>query len=142
MRAVVSATEDLLQFILSEKGVRVRVFLLRDIIGAADVLLQDEVIGCIPSEKLEAIEMTKFEEHYSMLLRIFNGFQYLREAIKLAPEVWTAMLVRMAVKPEVHKFTFDIVSALAMHFSHKLPENSWVCISRFLHKLVKNCSSD
>ncbi|XP_065636521.1 uncharacterized protein LOC111986932 isoform X3 [Quercus suber] len=142
MRAVVSATEDLLQFILSEKGVRVRVFLLRDIIGAADVLLQDEVIGCIPSEKLEAIEMTKFEEHDSMLLRIFNGFQYLREAIKLAPEVWTAMLVRMAVKPEVHKFTFDIVSALAMHFSHKLPENSWVCISRFLHKLVKNCSSD
>ncbi|KAM4122569.1 hypothetical protein ACB094_01G093900 [Castanea mollissima] len=126
MRAVVSATEDLLQFILSEKGVRVRVFLLRDIIGAADVLLQDEVIGCIPSEKLEAIEMTKFEEHYSMLLRIFNGFQYLREAIKLAPEVWTAMLVRMAVKPEVHKFTFDIVSALAMHFSHKLPENSWL----------------
>lgn len=61
MRAVVSATEDLLQFILSEKGVRVRIFLLRDIIGAADVLLQDEVIGCIPSEKLEAIEMTKFE---------------------------------------------------------------------------------
>lgn len=141
MRAVVSATEDFLQFILSEKGLRVRIFLLRDIIGAADVLLEDEVIGRTPSEKLEAIETSKSEKH-PLLIRIFNGFRYLREAIKLAPEVWTAMLIRMAVKPEVHKFTFDIISALAMHFSHKLPETSWVCISRFLHKLVKNCSPD
>jgi aarF domain-containing kinase len=61
MRAVVSATEDFLQFILSEKGLRVRIFLLRDIIGAADVLLEDEVIGRTPSEKLEAIETSKSE---------------------------------------------------------------------------------
>jgi aarF domain-containing kinase len=61
MRAVVNATEDILQFILSEKGVRVRVFLLRDIIGAADVFVRDEVVGCSPSEKLEAIETSEFE---------------------------------------------------------------------------------
>jgi aarF domain-containing kinase len=75
-------------------------------------------------------------------IRIFNGFRYLSEAVKLAPEVWTAMLIRMAAKPEVHKFTFDIISALVMHFSHKFPETSWVCISRFLHKLVKHWSPD
>lgn len=42
MRAVVSATEDLLLFILSEKGRRVRIFLIRDIIQAVDALLQEE----------------------------------------------------------------------------------------------------
>lgn len=61
MRAVVAATEDLLQFILSEKGLRVRIFLLRDIIKAADAFLQDEVVGCILNEKLEATEKSHSE---------------------------------------------------------------------------------
>ena len=52
MRAVVAATEDLFQFILSRKGLRVRVFLIRDIISATDIFLQDEVIRCIFNEKL------------------------------------------------------------------------------------------
>jgi hypothetical protein len=78
----------------------------------------------------------------SMPIRIINGFRYLREAVKLAPEVWTAMLIPMAAKPGVHNFTFDIISALVRHFSHKLPETSRVCISRYLHKLVKNWSPD
>lgn len=50
MQAVVSATEDLFLFILSEKGSRVRVFLIRDIIGAVDIALQDEVFGCSSDE--------------------------------------------------------------------------------------------
>lgn len=54
MRAVVSATEDLLLFILSEKGQRVRVFLLRDILSAADAFLQVEDFGCIIDEKTKA----------------------------------------------------------------------------------------
>ncbi|KAF5456859.1 hypothetical protein F2P56_026292 [Juglans regia] len=141
MRAVVAATEDLLLFILSEKGLRVRVFLLRDIIGAADVFMQDKVGGCIPSENVEARETLEFEEH-AMLTRIVDGFRYFCEAVKSAPEVWTAMLLRMSVKPEVHKFIFDMISALVTHFSFKLTETSWVCISRFLHMLVKKCSSD
>ncbi|KAG2700406.1 hypothetical protein I3760_07G229000 [Carya illinoinensis] len=141
MRAVVAATEDLLLFILSEKGLRVRVFLLRDIIGAADVFMQDKVVDCIPSENVEARETLEFEEH-AMLTRIVDGFRYFCEAIKSAPAVWTAMLLRMAAKPEVHKFIFDMISALVTHFSFKLTETSWVCISRFLHMLVKKCSSD
>lgn len=56
MRSVVSATEDLFQFILSEKGQRVRVFLLRDIISAADAFMEDEVVGCMSKEGLEKIE--------------------------------------------------------------------------------------
>ena len=47
MRAVVAATEDLFQFILSDKGSRVRVFLVRDLLQAYDVFLQDEVFGCL-----------------------------------------------------------------------------------------------
>lgn len=53
MRSVVSATEDLLQFILSDKGQRVRVYLLRDIISAADAFLEDEVVGCMSKDRLE-----------------------------------------------------------------------------------------
>lgn len=78
----------------------------------------------------------------AMLTRVVNGFRSLHQSVKLAREVWIAMFVRMAVKPEVYKFSFDIVSALLTHFSHKVPEASWVCMSRLLHKLAKNdCSN-
>lgn len=140
MRAVVNATEDLLLFILSEKGGRVRVFLLRDVIKAADVFLQDEVAGVL-NEKPEAREASDSEVN-ATYTRVAKGFHYLRQAVKLAPELWTAMLIRMALKPEVHRFSFDIISALIMHLSHKLPETFWICMSRHLHKLVRNHASD
>lgn len=76
-----------------------------------------------------------------MLTRVVNGFQSLRQSIKLGPEVWTAMFFRMAVKPDVYKFSLDIISALVTHFSHRFPETSWVCISRLLHKLAESNSS-
>ncbi|MCD7461996.1 hypothetical protein HAX54_047530 [Datura stramonium] len=78
IRAVVSATEDLFQFILSDKGSRVRVFLVRDIVKAAD-------------------------EH-GVLVRWRGGFHSLGRAVKLAPDLWSAMLIRMMVKPEFQKF--------------------------------------
>ncbi|CAL5434870.1 unnamed protein product [Camellia sinensis] len=139
MRAVVSATEDLFKFILSDKGLRVRVFLVRDIIKAADIFLQDEVVANIFDEKVQARETSESEGH-AMLMRVVNGLKSFRHAVKLAPEVWTAMLIRMTLKPEAHKFTFDIISALLIHFSRKIPETFWICIARILHKLVKNKS--
>ncbi|KAF5934422.1 hypothetical protein HYC85_030593 [Camellia sinensis] len=139
MRAVVSATEDLFKFILSDKGLRVHVFLVRDIIKAIDIFLQDEVVANIFDEKVQARETAESEGH-AMLMRVVNGLKSFRHAVKLAPEVWTAMLIRMTVKPEAHKFTFDIISALLIHFSRKIPETFWICISRILHKLVKNYS--
>ncbi|XP_008220623.1 PREDICTED: uncharacterized protein slr1919 [Prunus mume] len=140
MHAVVAATEDLLRFILSEKGQRVRVFLVRDIIHAADAFLEDEVVGCMFDEKPEARGSPESEGH-DTLKRVVNGFRYLRQAVKLAPEVWTEMLVRMALTPEVHRFTLDILSSLIIHLKGKIPETTWVCISRLLHKTAKNRSS-
>lgn len=61
MRAVVGATEDILVFILSEKGLMVRVFLLRDIIKAADIFLQDEVLGCRLDYKSKARKTSESE---------------------------------------------------------------------------------
>lgn len=61
IRAVVSATEDLLQFIVSEKGLRVRISILRDIIKAADAFLEDEVLGCMLNETSGARESSKSE---------------------------------------------------------------------------------
>ena len=69
-----------------------------------------------------------------MLARMGKGFKYFREVVKLAPEEWTAMLIRMAVKPEVHKFAMDIISALVLHSSHKLQEASWLYLSRLIHR--------
>lgn len=76
-----------------------------------------------------------------MLTRVVNGFQSLWRSVKLAPDVWTAMFIRMALKPEVYKFNMDIISALLTHLSHKFPDTSWLALSKLLHKLVKNHSS-
>ncbi|XP_011649854.1 uncharacterized protein LOC101207577 isoform X2 [Cucumis sativus] len=137
MPAVVAATEDLFLFILSKKGSRVRVFLLRDIIATVDIVLQDEVFGCSSDEKRQ----TRSEDH-AMLERVVHGFQCLCQAIKLAPQVWTAMLIRMALKPEVHSFSLDVISSVMMHFGKKIPDHLWICISRFLHDLEKDYSSN
>ncbi|KAK7351335.1 hypothetical protein VNO77_10707 [Canavalia gladiata] len=134
MHAVVDSTEDLLLFILSDKGHRVRLFLLRDIVEAADVFLQEEVIDCALNENRQRQRMLLFEER-AILARIGRVFQYLSEVVKLAPGEWTAMLIRMAVKPGVHKFALDIISALALHSGHKLQVASWLYLSRLLHKL-------
>lgn len=45
MRSVVAATEDLLIFILSEKGRRVRLHLTRDVLQTVDAFLQDAVVA-------------------------------------------------------------------------------------------------
>ncbi|KAF8400251.1 hypothetical protein HHK36_013548 [Tetracentron sinense] len=137
MHAVVAATEDLFHFILSEKGHRVRVFLVRDIIKAADVFLQNDAAACIFYEKFVAKE-TPEAEGDAMLTRVLNGFRSIREAIKLAPEVWTVMLLRLALKPEVHRFSLGVASALVTHSCRKIPEASWICISRLLHELDTN----
>ncbi|XP_058002120.1 uncharacterized protein LOC110657355 isoform X2 [Hevea brasiliensis] len=137
MRAVVGATDDLLHFILSEKGWRVRVFLVRDMIKVADVILEDEVVGYILDEKHEEREESKSEGH-SMFMRVVNGFQYLRQAVRLAPEMWSAMLIRMVLKPEFHRFTLEIILAFSIHFSHKLPQTFWTCISRLMHEMARN----
>ncbi|KAG5065457.1 hypothetical protein AAZX31_04G057700 [Glycine max] len=135
MHAVVDSTEDLLLFILSDKGLRVRLFLLRDIVEAADVFLQDEVIDCALNENPQGQRTLLFEER-AILSRIGKGFEYLCEVVKLAPGEWTAMLIRMAGKPEVHKFALDIISALALHSSHKLQVACWLYLSRLLHKFT------
>ncbi|KAL0297384.1 UNVERIFIED_CONTAM: putative protein phosphatase 2C 59 [Sesamum radiatum] len=124
MRAVVAATEDLFQFILSRKGSRVRVFLIRDILKAADTFLEQEVVSCFSDEKVEGAKPES--EGEAMLSRVVNGVQSLREAVMLAPDAWTAMTIRLALKPEFQKFAFDVVSALFAHSRHKLPDTLWL----------------
>lgn len=135
MHAVVSATEDLFKFILSEKGFRVRLFIVRDILKVADIFLQDEVTSSIFDENQP--RQTVESEGEATLKRVLNGFGYFWQAVKLAPDVWMAMLIRMALNPEVHRFYYDIFSALFMHSNRKIPDTLWISVSRFLHKLVK-----
>ncbi|XP_006365069.1 uncharacterized protein slr1919 [Solanum tuberosum] len=135
IRAVVSATEDLSQFILSDKGSRVRVFLVRDIVKAADVFYQDEFLNNLLDEKLRARRLFGYEEH-GILVRVVSGFHSLGRAVKLAPDLWSAMLIRLVVKPEFQKFACDISSALISHFKYHLPVSFWMGISRLLHSVV------
>lgn len=135
IQAVVSATEDLFQFILSDKGARVRVFLVRDIVKAVDVFYQDEFLNNLLDEKLRARRLFGYEEH-DTLVRVVSGFRSLGRAVKLAPGLWSAMLIRMVVKPEFQKFAFDTSSALISHFKYHLPVSFWMCISRLLHRVV------
>nr|VDC67957.1 unnamed protein product [Brassica rapa] len=106
MHSVVSATEDLLLFILSEKGQRVRVFLLQDIIRVVDIFLEEEVLD-LNMKKKQTINLR--EE--GTMKRVSNGFKCLNEAVKLAPGMWTAMLLRMSRKPENEKFSYGYASS-------------------------------
>lgn len=62
MHSVVDATEDLLLFLLSDKGLRVRLFLLRDIIEAADLFLKDEIIDHLLKDRPKGPGRLLFEE--------------------------------------------------------------------------------
>lgn len=67
-------------------------------------------------------------------MRVAEGFQSMGQAVKLAPEIWMALLVRLAVKSEFQVFTMDIVSALINHSNKKMAEAFWILISRLIHK--------
>lgn len=73
MHAVVDATEDLLLFIFSDKGSRVRLFLLWDIIEAADIFMEDEIIDCMSNEKSQGQRMLLFE----VILKFISLNKYL-----------------------------------------------------------------
>ncbi|KAG8495287.1 hypothetical protein CXB51_012955 [Gossypium anomalum] len=101
MHAVVAATEYLLLFI-SEKGQIVRVFLLHDIIRAADIFLQYEVMDCRLDAESKARKTSESEDD-AIMRRVMNGFGSLKEAVKLGPEVWTPMFIRIALNPQTHR---------------------------------------
>ncbi|CAM8898692.1 unnamed protein product [Rhodiola kirilowii] len=70
----------LLEFILSEKGSRVRVFLLRDILKAIDAFLEDEVDAYDFDEKIESRD-AHYSERQAMLRRVANGFRSLQQRL-------------------------------------------------------------
>lgn len=80
--------------------------------------------------------ITPFLQEHGILVRVVSGFHSLGRAVKLAPDLWSAMLIRMLVKPEFQKFAFDIGSALSSHFKNQLPVSFWMGISRLLHRVV------
>ncbi|XWS26133.1 hypothetical protein CRYUN_Cryun26dG0004600 [Craigia yunnanensis] len=73
----------------------------------------------------------------AIITRVVNGFRSVHQAVKLAPEVWTVMFIRIALKPETHSFSLDMLSILIMHIGNKFSESFWVCMSRLIHKLAK-----
>ncbi|CAA6662332.1 unnamed protein product [Spirodela intermedia] len=74
----------------------------------------------------------------SVTKRVVNGLLSLRIAVRSAPEVWAAMLLRVSLRAELHQFIVDVVSALVMHSWKKIPETFWLFLSRLLHKVKEN----
>lgn len=71
-----------------------------------------------------------------MLVRMMSGLESFRHAVKLAPEVWSAMALRLALKPEFQRFAFDILVAVSAHSRRKLPDSLWICISKIMHNFA------
>ncbi|KAF7138556.1 hypothetical protein RHSIM_Rhsim07G0168100 [Rhododendron simsii] len=69
MRAVVSTTKGLFQFILSNKCLRVRIFLARDITKVADIFLEDEVVEWIFNDKDQSRNTSEPELKYKRYFR-------------------------------------------------------------------------
>ncbi|CAM8898691.1 unnamed protein product [Rhodiola kirilowii] len=79
-RLVAAISEQSIRFILSEKGSRVRVFLLRDILKAIDAFLEDEVDAYDFDEKIESRD-AHYSERQAMLRRVANGFRSLQQRL-------------------------------------------------------------
>ncbi|KAG0542788.1 hypothetical protein BDA96_02G134200 [Sorghum bicolor] len=135
MHSVIAATEDLFDFILSRKGWRVRVFLVQDIVKASDVFLQEATFPYIFDNVGKIGDINP--ERSKMIRRLVNTVQSFRQAISLAPDAWSAMLIRTLLKHEAQKFVLDVFLTLASHSSYKIPETFWLCMSRFLNYLDK-----
>ncbi|KAL6871477.1 hypothetical protein ACP4OV_014306 [Aristida adscensionis] len=135
MHSVIAATEDLFHFILSRKGWRVRVFLVQDIVKASDAFLQEATFPYIFDKEEKMGERNP--ERSKMIRRLVNSIQSFRQAIRLAPDAWAAMLIRTLLKPESQSFVLDVILALASHSSYKIPETFWLCISRYLNYMDK-----
>jgi len=101
MHSVIAATEDLFDFILSRKGWRVRVFLVQDIVKASDVFLQEATFPYIFDNVGKIGDINP--ERSKMIRRLVNTVQSFRQAISLAPDAWSAMLIRTLLKHEAQK---------------------------------------
>lgn len=64
MHYVVASTEDLFNFVLSEKGWRVRVFLVQDILKAADTFIKEAGFSCM-FDNQKTMESSELEVSHS-----------------------------------------------------------------------------
>ncbi|KAA3489844.1 putative aarF domain-containing protein kinase chloroplastic-like isoform X8 [Gossypium australe] len=75
---------------------------------ASDIFLQDEVMGCRLDAESKARKTSESEDD-AIMRRVMNGFGSLKEAVKLGPEVWTPMFIRIALNPQTHRFPFTLI---------------------------------
>ena len=140
MRAVVNATEDLLLFILSQKGRMVRIFLIRDVIKTLDSFPEDvrKSRSVYISKSFHVIVVLMqyvWVQGDSTAERVVNGLRLLRTTVKSMPEVWAAMMLRICLQPDMHRFAADMASALVRYSCERFPETFWLRLSTLIHKI-------
>ncbi|KAI6679167.1 hypothetical protein NL676_033048 [Syzygium grande] len=70
--------------------------------ACSDTFMLNQVGGCTSSfEEVEDLRNSDSEAQ-AMLARVALGFRSLHQAVNMAPEVWSAMFLRMVLKPEFH----------------------------------------
>ncbi|KAI5061702.1 hypothetical protein GOP47_0024207 [Adiantum capillus-veneris] len=161
-RTVVSATSDLLEYIMSEEGYRVRVLLIQDIVKAFDAFLDEALWTYVDShaparsgyeelklkhgnQDMNGRQTTSGRKINSdggpgssegakdFSSRISIAANAFKRAVNSSPELWITMLFSFATRSETQVFIWNIIYSLIKCGKLKGSEGIWLLLSRMLH---------
>ncbi|EFJ34697.1 hypothetical protein SELMODRAFT_166503 [Selaginella moellendorffii] len=127
MRAVASAADDLLAYILSDKGIRVRILLVKDIVKALNALIKESILEFYGLENQRS-------NGKNLKSRVQGGIHAFWEAVTTAPEVWIPLLLKVAANREAQKLFVTILRATLESYNDQTSEAGFLFLSKKLHE--------
>ncbi|KAH7436541.1 hypothetical protein KP509_05G025200 [Ceratopteris richardii] len=157
-RTVVSATSDLLDFILSDEGYRVRVLLVQDIVLSLNAFLDKALLASMKHDSYKgngsSIDGEKTnkqgnksrrmgteeepggaQEIEDFNLRISRALGAFKRAVNSSPELWIILLFNFASRSETHAFLGTLVHSLLSSWHRKGSEHFWLLLSWVIHDM-------
>ncbi|CAM6042332.1 unnamed protein product [Sphagnum compactum] len=137
-RAVASATMDVISFILSGEGLRVRILLVKDIVRTFDALLKYHYADAFKLKKEDVYAKwagkTVKADFHDFPERLQVGLLAFTKAVESDPEVWIPLLACLAARPEARALVCDIASALSDFYCNCTAEAAILFMSKLLHE--------
>ncbi|MCO5599660.1 hypothetical protein L7F22_053765 [Adiantum nelumboides] len=164
-RTVVSATSDLLEYILSEEGYRVRVLLVQDIVNSFSAFLDEALWTYVESHTSarSRYESSKLRCHINQKMkrrqhtpgstlnsekrtgnsegakdfssRFSSAANAFKTAVNSSPELWITMLFSFATRSEAQVFFGNVFYSLLKCCYAKGSEGIWLLLSSLLHQI-------
>ncbi|CAM6021542.1 unnamed protein product [Sphagnum balticum] len=132
--AVASATMDVISFILSGKGLRVRILLVKDIVMTFDALLEYHYADVLEIKKDAVYAELSGKTFDDFPERLQVGLLAFAKAVESDPEVWIPLMACLAAKPEARALVCDIASALSDSYHNHTAEEAILFMSKLLHE--------